>query len=113
MGADNWSNCPKCKLTKEKEIEKAESKLTKDYGQISFETFQKRAEAIEGLKRKLAESTELNTVREDYEIGIDGQNFVVDFRSYCHNCDFAFTYKVTFDTASMTEISRDVRPNCD
>jgi hypothetical protein len=91
MGADKYTECPKCLKKREVEFKKFETKHNESYGKVSRDTYLKNIEKLNEMKREL--DTPIKTVREDFEIGIYDGEFEVDYSSSCSKCDFAFTYK--------------------
>lgn len=86
MSADNWSICPKCRKNAVIEKEKQAAEVISSYGKIPREKW---------LELKCAADTQLDldqTLREDYEIGIDENGeFFVDYYASC-NCGFKFSF---------------------
>lgn len=97
MGADNWTYCPKCKTEKEKKIAESEFALNKAYGKVPLAEYKEMELALNDLKNE--ESTknyrELVTLREDYDIGIDGGVFSIEYRASCNKCDFRYKYEIS------------------
>lgn len=87
MSADNWTICPKCKKLVEEKQRKLEEKVVKSYGQIPAEEYML---LLEKSKQPLKIESSL---REDYDIGIDEDDFSVNYRSGCRVCGFSFNYK--------------------
>lgn len=87
MSADNWRVCPKCKKTNE-----SKGSL---YGKVSEEEY---LDSLNQLK------VDEETLREDYEIGIDERGeFYVDYSCRCQTCGFGFHYK----HSQMLELTED------
>ncbi len=91
MSADHWGICPKC-LKAQIEIQaKKVQKVNDSYGKVPQEAYMKSLEALQ--QHKLIEEF---TLREDYDIGIDGNGeFYIDYRASCEKCGFEFGYKHT------------------
>lgn len=92
MSANNWTICPKCKRKKEAEAERLRMKSLAAYGTVSAERY---AELC-GKARDAKESPLQNSMREDYEIGVDSEGrFSVSYRANCTACGFIFDYDRT------------------
>lgn len=89
MSANNWIICPKCQAKAEKTHQKKRAKVLASYGQVSREEYE---EALSKVPDKPA-SLE-TTFREDYEIGLDGDDFMVVYRGSCGVCDFRHAFDV-------------------
>lgn len=88
MSASNWSICPLCNNE-----EKAKITLAKQYGKISQEEYDE-------LKEQLLHPThpeyskQKETVREDYEIYFEGENYVFNGTAECELCFTTWKGKV-------------------
>ncbi|HKZ41494.1 MAG TPA: hypothetical protein VJ044_11060 [Candidatus Hodarchaeales archaeon] len=81
MSADNWARCPECR---KRNAEQSKSL----YGAVSEEEYRKWVDE--------SEKEDLFTLREDYEIWIDGDvEFHVTYRGHCEMCGFIFTFNHT------------------
>ena len=96
MSANNWTDCPKCKVVKAKALEDAEAKLKKQYGKIPANRYEKE---LSLLKRGLLNEQDENeddeeNLREDWERGItsDGKVYV-RYRAMCQKCNFVYNHK--------------------
>jgi hypothetical protein len=98
MSADNWTFCPKCKDSKNKELESL-------YGKIPAEEYLKKAKEL---------STESNeeTLREDYEIGIWDGKFRISYDAYCEACGYEYTFECEKDLEELDESTQVSRKNC-
>jgi hypothetical protein len=78
MGADNWGVCPKCMAKALQDKETLKFKIDKSYGKISSQAY------IE-LIAKWNEPIDLkNTLREDYELGVEEDgSFHIDYSCSC------------------------------
>lgn len=85
MSADNWAVCPKCladSLAKENQLKLDAGKA---YGKVSPEEMWDKVAAPVAVETSL---------REDYEVGIDGNGlFEVIYSGSCSTCAFNFRYK--------------------
>ena len=88
MSADNWTYCPQCKKNREVKRAAQKRRAEKSYGKVSPEEYDRLLAAAN-------DETELeDTLREDYELGVDDiGHFYVSYRASCEQCDFAFTFK--------------------
>lgn len=90
MGADNWTHCPQCKLIATTLQEQAEAGLQESYGKLPVKEWLKQKGQVERQAAKPPEQT----LREDYEIGLDGEGvFEVDYRASCDKCGLRFSHK--------------------
>ena len=83
MSADNWAVCPLCvRLAKQEKLAL--------YGKVSEEEY---LDAVKRYDKIIASSNE-NTLREDYDIGIskDG-TFTVSYSGSCKRCGLKYQYK--------------------
>lgn len=88
MGADNWANCPVCRVVAIKARQRLYAKADAAYGkkpQAEYATLITEAEKPIKLEQ---------TMREDYGlgVGIDGV-FGVSYKAHCTACQFSFEYK--------------------
>jgi hypothetical protein len=88
MSADNWTTCPKCKQTEQEKRDKQRSNLRKSYGKVDPLEYEKL------LTASKAEIALDDTLREDYEIGVDSDGcFDISYSCSCTKCDFRYTFK--------------------
>jgi len=87
MSADNWTICPKCNKSSLQLEKKEREKIKNSYGKISAEEY------LELVRQhKLPKKIE-DTLREDYEIGIDENGgFSIHYSCYCEECRFKFEF---------------------
>lgn len=88
MSADNWTICPNCKQNLLDEKERKQNELNEKYGKISLDEYNLLQNEFELLNEKEMEYT----LREDYQIGIKRENFNIEYRSRCSQCQFSFIY---------------------
>lgn len=87
MSADNWAVCPKCKANKLAARDEAKRLADESYGRVDS------SEYLRLLQVSSIPVTEQETMREDYEIGIDDEGLlIVSFQASCE-CGFEFTFK--------------------
>ena len=90
MSADNWGICPKCKKLELQHKKQLEEDARKLYGKISPEDYLQLLKEIPD-KKALDE-----TLREDYEIGVDSHGeFYISYGCHCDKCGVkhSFNYK--------------------
>lgn len=90
MSPRDWSDCPVCKLLSQQTIQQAKDRLATLYGVIPVDEYERKLKQLETETRYVFES---NTLREDYEIGINinGQ-FSVDYYCSCERCNFEYHF---------------------
>jgi hypothetical protein len=88
MSADNWTTCPKCRRTAERERAEKIASATARYGQD-------RPEDWLYLMREAEKPLDLKeTLREDYYIGVDDEGrFVARYCCRCEECGFAHEFE--------------------
>lgn len=87
MSADNWGICPRCKVVAEASRMAKELAATNAYGKVSADEW-KRLDAEASSPILLDQ-----TLREDFEVGMDEDGtFGVDYRASCR-CGFSFAYE--------------------
>lgn len=89
MSADNWTNCPKCRVDHDAALTAEHQRIAALYGKVSVEQFDSARSALASLE---AETEDENTLREDYEIGIWDGVFTVSYRGGCEKCGFEHTF---------------------
>ncbi len=89
MSADSWAKCPKCVSLKQKEIKEAWNVVENEYGKVSRSDYE---EAVNTSQQTF--SNMRSTFREDYEVGISGEDFVVSYRGYCTECEFTLSKEI-------------------
>lgn len=97
MSADNYTQCPTCRKKRQAEVDALDAKLASDYGKVGPAEFLSRSAALETLRKEI-DHERYRTVRENWDIGIRGGIFAVDYDAYCHKgCGFKFEYNFTQD----------------
>ena len=88
MSANNWRTCPRCMKQALETKDRLQKQATESYGKIpvdEYVKFQKAAERDISLEE---------TLREDYEIGIDVTgDFSASYRAHCSSCGFKYEFK--------------------
>jgi hypothetical protein len=87
MSANNWTVCPKCISVGQ--AKQAESLKTSEaaYGKVTSTEW---AALLKSAETPLVIE---DSLREDYEIGIRGRKFYVNYSGSCQTCGFTFNYK--------------------
>ena len=89
MSADNWTQCPVCVKRYAAQAAKRIEAAQDMYGKATAAAFIAATEAAE----RFASSGIDNSMREDYDIGMDDSGvFSVDYRCSC-DCGFRGSYK--------------------
>lgn len=89
MGADNWTFCPKCERKNRIEKEKTLAKALATYGKVSPEEY----ERVIFFARKGLENEIIQPFREDYDIGLIGDEFAITYRGSCVTCKFTYSFQ--------------------
>lgn len=84
MSANRWSMCPNCKAKRAETAEKLRQRARDGYGVLSQEDYLHELREADKIESKLLP----DTLREDWEIGLDGLGVRVDYRAYCERCGF-------------------------
>lgn len=92
MSADNWAVCPQCKLRGQYEVCEKDASVAESYGKIPAEEYMQALRDAAEFRKDL--DTKLDTLREDYGIGIteDGE-FYVSYRGCCDKCGLLHEFK--------------------
>ncbi len=87
MSADNWRVCPACKRKHEAKHETLKLEAGAAYGKVP------REEYLAMLEKSIEPLNLEETLREDYEIGVDSKGeFFVSYGASCQTCDFTFAF---------------------
>lgn len=101
MSADNWTYCPECKRTLEENLINISAEIESKYGVISFsehnELIKKESELKLQLNLIKSRDIHTKTLREDYEIGINEDNFSIYYSAGCSKCNYKFSYEISKD----------------
>ena len=93
VSADNWATCPRCKDSARKQADKRRAEVEAQYGQVPAGEY---GELIEALENDESSAPHNETLREDYEIGMDASGeFFVGYGCSCQKCDFKYAYRYT------------------
>ena len=95
MSVDNWTFCPRCERRRQKRLARLAHDVDVAYGK-SIEYERKRRALADARNEESAAM-----FREDYEIGVIGDDFVVEYVGYCTNCRLTvcFTHHKTIEEA--------------
>ena len=94
MSADNWTQCPRCYVTNRAKAEELERIASESYGKVSAEKFDQLRDDAKSFRKAISgDSNFTDTLREDYSIGIEDDEFSVGYSGYCQTCGFSFDYK--------------------
>lgn len=87
MSPRNWRDCPQCHVRAEHEHLDSKQKLADAYGKIPLLEYEHRKARLDAIELPL------DTMREDYELGVDGGGmFEMYFHCSCTKCDFEFSF---------------------
>lgn len=89
MSAKNWNKCPKCEMRATGKLAEMQKSAADAYGKVDLNKY------IEMLREADSPIKIGETLREDYELGIDGTAFMVSYRASCDKCGFEFKYKTS------------------
>lgn len=84
MSADNWTRCPKC-FVDVSEI--AQKELNELYGKIPLDEWKKKFAEVAKMS-----CPDPHTLREDYELGLQGKKFYVIYKCHCTNCHWGYQF---------------------
>lgn len=90
MSADNWSKCPNCSEIKQNKIDKLDKKITNSYGKIDEEKYVALQKTLTVLLIYQVEET----LREDYEIGMNDGVFYAIYDCSCSKCGWNWHEKI-------------------
>jgi hypothetical protein len=88
VSANNWDVCPACKKKAEAARLKAMEDAAKAYGKVPPDEWKE-------LSDRASKPVDLDeTMREDYELGVDSKGvFGVSYSASCQECAFVFRFK--------------------
>ena len=93
MSADNWTQCPRCYVTNREKLAVLEKTASESYGNAPAEQFDRLREDARSFCKAISSNGDFTeTLREDYEIGIQEGEFYVSYGSFCQTCGFTFSY---------------------
>lgn len=87
MSADNWTYCPRCTKSFFQKRKKFYQKIEDSYGTIPAIEYM---DLIEKAKNPVKQE---ETLREDYEIGHQNNEFYIIYKACCQKCDYTFKFK--------------------
>jgi hypothetical protein len=89
MSADNWTICPRCKPLHDKRVADAQQAAFNAYGKVDPKEFFRLTEEA----REIAHEDIPEDFREDYQCGLHGNEFTVDYGGRCIKCGLQFQFK--------------------
>jgi len=99
MNADNWTQCPRCVQAHINDVEKNEREVEKLYGVVNAAKYAELQSALADLKAKKIP----DMLREDWEIGISGNKFSIDYYARCAICGFEYGHVFEQDLEILGE----------
>ena len=88
MSADNWTECPKCKIEQAKELKTL-------YGKVTETEYRARITELE--------DGDNYPFREDYELGVYEEEFYVRYHGSCERCGFTVEFEHKEDLSKRLE----------
>lgn len=95
MSADAWSLCPRCVYLAKKDDLANEQELIYAYGRVPLDQWTRMRDSRASKASSLEES-----LREDFEIGFDGERFFVSYGASCKVCGFTHEFTAEQDLAA-------------
>jgi len=92
MSAENWRMCPVCRNKAIQEWEDRVADAQSKYGVIESNEFLELWASVQDSKPKYGCEVD-ETLREDYEIGVEDDRFFVSYSSRCMTCGFEHKFK--------------------
>lgn len=89
MSADNWTICPNCAAEIEASRQQAILKAGELYGKVPAEEYIRAAQKAQEAPKQT------ETLREDWEIGSNGEEFYVSYSCSCSTCKKGFKFRHT------------------
>lgn len=90
MSADNWADCPRCKVIRETALVERERAVEDAYGKVPVAEFDAMRADLERDKSTLADPT----FREDYEIyGAEDGVVRVKYSGHCRDCNLRLKFE--------------------
>lgn len=93
MSANRWVHCPVCQRKMETARAEAYQQVLEKYGKLSAEDYTQQLHEAEQLPTKVPTAS----LREDYEIGIDGESLVMTYSCRCARCGAKYEYCFAID----------------
>ncbi len=95
MSADNWTQCPKCNFDREAEADAKDAFAESQYGKVPINEYHNLLTEAAAFRESVPDLIEEDrTLSEDYDIGIFGSEFEVNYRATCHKCGYTFKYDI-------------------
>jgi hypothetical protein len=96
MGADNWAICPKCERERDEMLAAQEKEVNAMYGRAPADEYLKALAKLHADQQEVdTDDRLLRTLREDYEIGVLGDELVIVYNGGCKNCGLRVTFRHT------------------
>jgi hypothetical protein len=89
MITDNWTTCPMCKKKSIDLLEKEDKKIRAAYGKVSQNEYR------DMLAKSRIPADIAHNLRENWNIGIQEELFVIDYYASCTKCGWKFQFKWT------------------
>lgn len=93
MSADRWSVCPKCYEDHLEKIAEMEKDLEASYGKVPIEVYRQKEELLK-LTQELDPKT---TLREDWELYLEGAELHIRYEASCEECKLHFKMNEAHD----------------
>jgi len=88
MSADNWAVCPNCLEKHNQETTILRKQLEEAYGTMPIDGFYTLKHELDTRPDTIEES-----LREDYEVGVDGTSVYVHYSCSCTDCGLSVSRK--------------------
>jgi hypothetical protein len=82
VSADNWAMCPRCAARRAADLARREAEVSAAYGTVPVDEFDRLRTALAEERTKRVDPT----FREDYDLGLDSDEFYVRYRGRCSVC---------------------------
>jgi hypothetical protein len=94
MSANNWTQCPRCKVVNSAKADEKERIAKEAYGKVSPEHFDTLRDEAKAFRKAISTDDNLcSTLREDWDLGILEGEFYVYYGGSCKTCGFDFEFK--------------------
>jgi hypothetical protein len=99
MSADNWAKCPRCKQTKDAELNVLIKGFEDQYGNVPLEEWRRITDKVVQLRVELAKWDDDNdvegcTLKENFEVYTHDGVVEVTYASRCTVCDLRMEFKI-------------------
>ncbi len=93
MSANNWTTCPRCQHKAAMARKLALAKVQKLYGKVPLEEYEQKQAKAEAMP----EGANEETLREDYQLGLRGGTFEIQYRAFCTQCGLEYRFDHSVD----------------